>query len=287
VSRSVYIARAEGSAARAVLIAALAAVIGALAPACSYPTAESPYPGQCFPLQPVAIVPAPNSVAVPTDVQFRITFNDYPDPDTVRSDSLLLTTGYFCVPGNYGADLIGKAAVMSPIRGLSANVGYGLHLRPVLSSLSGCPGTIEDIEFRTAAGPAGHPAAVAASFDADIQPIFEARCAGGCHLGTEDDVAGCAPAPAGGLSLCAADSWAALVGQPSNQTVALRRVEPGDSARSYLLRKLLPATGTGGPIAGVYGQREPPGDPLPEDQLRLIASWIDGGALRKPNVSGP
>ena len=57
-------------------------------------------------------------------------------------------------------------------------------------------------------------------------------------------------------------------------------MEPGDSARSYLLRKLLPAAPAGGPISGVYGQREPPGDPLPEDQLRLIADWIDGGALR-------
>jgi len=46
------------------------------------------------------------------------------------------------------------------------------------------------------------------------------------------------------------------------------------------LRKLLPASPGGGPITGVAGQREPPGEPLPEDQLRLIAAWIDGGALR-------
>ena len=56
--------------------------------------------------------------------------------------------------------------------------------------------------------------------------------------------------------------------------------QPGDSARSYLLRKLLPATTDSGRIPGVYGQREPPGAPLPEDQLRLIAAWIDGGAPR-------
>jgi hypothetical protein len=29
----------------------------------------------------------------------------------------------------------------------------------------------------------------------------------------------------------------------------------------------------------VLGQREPPGDPLPPDQLRAISDWIDGGAL--------
>jgi hypothetical protein len=57
-------------------------------------------------------------------------------------------------------------------------------------------------------------------------------------------------------------------------------VEAGDSARSYLLRKLLPADAAGGRLPGVAGQREPPGEPLSEDQLRLIAAWIDGGALR-------
>lgn len=263
--------------ARFALIAALAA--GA-ALGCSYPTGQSPYPGQCLTLQPLALVPFPNAVGVPTNVEFRITFDDYPDPDTVRSNSILLTTGYFWVPGNYGVDLIGKAAVMRPIRDLSRQLGYGLHLRPALSSLAGCPGTSEDIQFITGDGPATPPAPLTASFEADVQPIFDARCGGGCHLAADDAGGGCAAAPAGGLSLCAADSWASLAARPSKQTDSLRLVEPGDSARSYLLRKLLPATRSGGPIAGVYGQREPPGDPLPEDQLRLIAAWIDGGALR-------
>jgi len=57
-------------------------------------------------------------------------------------------------------------------------------------------------------------------------------------------------------------------------------VEPGDSARSYLLRKLLPATPEGGRLPGVAGHRDPPGEPLSEPELRLIAAWIDGGAKR-------
>ncbi|HEY7375400.1 MAG TPA: hypothetical protein VIF57_24795 [Polyangia bacterium] len=250
---------------------------------CSYPTGQSPYPGECAPLHPLVFVPRPNMVAVPTDVEFRITFDDYPDPDTVRSDSLLLTTGYFWVPGNYGVDLIGKAAVMRPIRGLSGQIGYGLHLRPALGSLAGCPGTSQDLQFMTGSGPAGGaPPAPTPSFATDVQPILDSRCAGGgCHLAVDDaGTTACSDAPAAQLSLCAADAWDALVGKPALQSDKLRRVQAGDSARSYLLRKLLPAKDTGGPIAGVYGQREPPGEPLPEDQLRLIAAWIDGGALR-------
>ena len=251
----------------------------ALAPACSYPTNDTPYSGACVRLYPLAFVPLPNSVGVPTDIIFRITFNDYPDPDTVRSDSLLLTTGYFWVPATYGVDLIGKAAVMRPIHSLAGQLGYGLHLRPGLSSLAGCPGTTDELEFITGDAPSGHPPAETPTL-ASVQGILDAKCGGGCHLGGDDGGTGCVAPAAAGLSLCAPDAWNALVGVPSRRVDQLRLVEPGDSARSYLLRKLLPASPGGGPITGVSGQREPPGEPLPEDQLRLIAAWIDGGALR-------
>jgi hypothetical protein len=226
----------------------------------------------------VRFVPQPNAVGVPIDVVFRITFDDYPDPDTVRSDSVLLTTGFFWVPGTYGVDLIGKAAIVRPISWLSADLGYSLHLRPGLSSLAGCPGTSEEIEFITGTGPANPPAPETPPF-AQVQEIFAARCAGGCHL-TADGDGGCSTAAAADLSLCAPEAWASLVSAPSRQTDRLLLVEPGDSARSYLLRKLLPATPEGGRLPGVVGHRDPPGEPLSEPELRLIAAWIDGGAKR-------
>ena len=90
---------------------------------------------------------------------------------------------------------------------------------------------------------------------------------------------GCLAAPYGGLSLCAAEARDALVDVPSREVSSLALVDPLDSARSYLLRKLLPATAGGGPIPGTLGQREPPGPPLPPEQILTIAAWIDGGAL--------
>jgi hypothetical protein len=252
----------------------------ALAPACSYPTSDTPYSGACVRLHPLTFAPLPNSVGVPTDITFRITFDDYPDPDTVRSDSLLLTTGYFWVPATYGVDLIGKAAVMRPIQSLSPRLGYGLHLRPGLASLAGCPGTTDELAFVTGDGPIGQPPPTETPVLASVQAILDANCGAGCHLGGDESGTGCAAETAAGLSLCAADAWSALVGVPSRQVDQLRLVEPGDSSRSYLLRKLLPASPGGGPITGVSGQREPPGAPLSEDQLRLIAAWIDGGAMR-------
>ena len=177
---------------------------------------------------------------MPTDITFRITFDDYPDPDTVRSDSLLLTTGYFWVPGTYGVDLIGKAALVRPINSLTPRLGYGLHLRPGLASLAGCPGTTEELAFVTGDGPIGQPPTETPPL-ASVQAILDAKCGGaGCHLGGDDSGTGCVAPAAAGLSLCAADAWNALVGVPSRQADQLRLVEPGDSSRSYLLRSCSP-----------------------------------------------
>ena len=268
---------ARATAAALAVASAIAAL--ALAPACSYPTDDTPYSGACVRLHPLAFVPLPNSVGVPTDIIFRITFDDYPDPDTVRSDSLLLTTGYFWVPGTYGVDLIGKAAVMRPINSLAPRLGYGLHLRPGLASLAGCPGTSEELEFVTGDGPIGQPPAETPAF-ASVQAILDAKCGGGCHLGGDDGGTGAWRRRRRGCRCARPTPGTPWSASRRGRSTSLRLVEPGDSARSYLLRKLLPASPGGGPITGVSGQREPPGEPLPEDQLRLIAAWIDGGALR-------
>lgn len=241
------------------MTAALAAVVWVAS--CSYTTDETPYPGACVPLVPIAWTPLGNSVDVPTDVVIKVRFNDYPDPDGVRSGALLLTTGFFWVPGTYGVDLIDKQVTLRPWRPLVGQLGYTIHLRPAIGSLAGCPGTTAEREFRTGDGPAGVPPPPAVPMAA-VQEIFNRRCGSagvGCHLDKTPapGEARCLQAPAAGLSLCAPQAWAALVQVPSLQTDALPLVQAGDSARSYLLRKLLPARGDEGPIAGVVGQREP------------------------------
>ena len=69
----------------------------------------TPYPGTCRALEPVLWTPAGNSSGAPTDTSIRIVFDDYPDPDTFGSETLLLTTGFFWVPGAYRVDLIDRA----------------------------------------------------------------------------------------------------------------------------------------------------------------------------------
>jgi hypothetical protein len=79
----------------------------------------------------------------------------------------------------------------------------------------------------------------------------------------------------GRLSLCAAEARDKLVGEPSRQIARLVRVAPQDSARSYLLRKLIGAP----PVVGHLGV---PNDDLSQDELRTLQSWIDTGAQQPP-----
>jgi hypothetical protein len=219
--------------------------------------------------------PLPESAGAPTNLVIGIELSDYPDPDSVGLSSLVLTTGVFRVPETYHVDLANKAVLMTPVGFLDSDLGYTVNLLAGLSSLAGCNAKPAQIAFQTGAGPVDNPPAAVPTFS-DLRPILDSRCAGGCHA---DASGGCLPSPMAGLSLCAAEARQALINVPSSEVSSLLRVAPGDSARSYLLRKVLPATSGDGPIPGTLGQREPPGDPLTSDQLTTLTAWIDGGAL--------
>lgn len=100
----------------------------------------------------------------------------------------------------------------------------------------------------------------------DIQArVFNASCAlSGCHAGATPQV---------GMSLAAGASFAALVGVPAVEAPTLLRVQPGNPADSYLVRKL---EGT----AGIVGARMPfGGTPLTSDVINGIRAWINAGAI--------
>jgi hypothetical protein len=223
----------------------------------------------------VGWLPTPRETGVPTDVLPSITFSDYPDPDTVSLSTMLLTSSVFRVPEAYRVDLITRTVTLLPISQLSSDLGYSVTVKAGVQSLAGCPGTPGHMEFTTGDGGLGLSPPPPPTF-ADIAPIFAARCADNCHAAPDG---GCLDAPVAGLSLCAPDGRNALISVPSRQVATLALVTPLNAARSYLMRKLIPSPPDGGPMTGVLGQREPPGDPLSPEQLRAISDWIDGGAL--------
>jgi hypothetical protein len=220
----------------------------------------------------------PGSADAPRDTAIRVTLNDYPDPDTLGAVDFIVTTGVFYVTGAYAVDLIGKAIVFQPSNMLRAGLGYTMTVLPPLHSLAGCPVTFQQRSFVTGDTVAAAPPPPAVPFSA-VQPILARSCAGAaCHRQLADQGGGCLATPAQGLSLCDADAWNALVAVPSREVSRLPLVAPRNSARSYLLRKILPADPGGGPLPSVIGQREPPDAPLSAGEVATVAAWIDSGA---------
>ncbi|HEY2902167.1 MAG TPA: Ig-like domain-containing protein [Polyangia bacterium] len=256
-------------------------VVGAAA--CSQPTDVQPFVGQCAPFQVVTFRPADDARDVPINTPIDLIFSDYPDPDSVGRAGLLLTTGVYWHVGTYSVDLISKRVRFQTAGALRPFLSYTVNVSSAIRSLQGCATTNQQRTFETGDGTAGGSDLTPPTALADVLPLFARSCGGsGCHRQSDDDGGGCLDNPAAGLSLCDADAFGALVGVPAREVSSLLRVQPNDSSHSFLLRKLLPgSTGDGAaapPIPTTPGHRDPPGDVLPPDDLRLVANWIDSGA---------
>ncbi|MEA2701066.1 MAG: hypothetical protein QOI66_5337 [Myxococcales bacterium] len=253
---------------------------------CSDPSDVQPFPGHCGVFEIVDVTPADMALDVPTNTPIDLIFSDYPDPDSLGGSSglsLVLTTGVFYYTGTYSVDLIDKRVRFRTPSPLRPFLGYSLNLTGMLRSLQGCSTMPRQTSFETGGGTS--PAAAvppATTFD-QILPLFAHSCGGSaCHRQSESHGGGCLDAPASGLSLCDAEAYDALVGVPARQLSRLQRVAAHDASRSYLLRKLLPSSSddpaNAPPVPTTLGHRDPPGAPLPPDDLRAIANWIDSGA---------
>ena len=124
----------------------------------------------------------------------------------------------------------------------------------LLVSLGGCEST-------SLAPSDPEPEAQQTPFERDLAPKL-AGCLG-CHGGSS---------PEAGLVL---SDVQALVGVPSAQ-LDMALIEPGNHLQSYLWHKV---AGTHG-IAGGLGRRMPVSHSWSEEDIELLARWIDLGAPR-------
>lgn len=130
----------------------------------------------------------------------------------------------------------------------------------VLAGLTACTNESPSLRIVTVLP----PVSTAISFSADVQPIFSQRCAkSGCHVTST---------AAFGLVLESGQAYGNLVNVPSAEDSLLKRVEPGRSDLSYIIRKL---------EGNALGSRMPADGPpfLPDAEIQLIKDWIDQGAL--------
>jgi methionine-rich copper-binding protein CopC len=130
--------------------------------------------------------------------------------------------------------------------------------------LAGCAGNGQGLDANGQPVAPGAPTGavpLAADFDSIQANIFTPICSV-CHVG------GGAPQ---GLRLDAASSYNLLVGVPSTEIPAIKRVSPGDPDNSYLIQKLEGHASVGArmPFGGPY---------LSSDTIAFIRDWITNGA---------
>lgn len=94
------------------------------------------------------------------------------------------------------------------------------------------------------------------------EQVFDKSCAfTGCHAGTT---------PTGGMDLSNGKSYSSLVDVESNLNPNFKRVEPGNSSNSYLI-KMMRNNGEG-------TRQMPPSGMLDESLIIYVEKWIDEGA---------
>jgi hypothetical protein len=135
------------------------------------------------------------------------------------------------------------------------------------ASLSACSGNGQGLDAggRPLSEGGGTSGPLVATFDSIQSHVFTPVCTV-CHAG------GAAPQ---GLRLDATNSYALLVGVPSNEVSSVLRVDPGHPDQSYVIQKLEGHAAVGAQMP--FG-----GPPLPAATIAVIRQWITDGAAKAP-----
>lgn len=244
-------------------------LIGLLAtcPGCTYPTDEetvglvagSPQTFELIRTSPVA-----GTSGVSPNSPIDLVLNVPPDRDTVNGASVRVFTGLIETLGHLHVDLLDRRVRFSPTQPLRPHLRHQVYVHQSLAGLNGAR-LAQTVVFNFTTGNVDRlpsPPPPPTADPAAVQALWDRRCSS-CHH---------PPSPPDGVDLSSPQAArVSLLGAPSAHAGRLR-VDPGSHASSYLMLKLLG-------IGGFVGFPMPPaGPPLSRDDLRRIASWIDGGA---------
>ncbi|MBT6180062.1 MAG: hypothetical protein HOI23_22660 [Deltaproteobacteria bacterium] len=112
--------------------------------------------------------------------------------------------------------------------------------------------------------------AIPATLQGVSTQVFEKSCAySTCHD---------ADSPAAGLSVHDMDAIIAAIDSPSGQDPNVMQIAPGDSANSYIYRKMVGENMAATDVNGNAATIMPPGSPLCAPKVEAVRAWIDAGA---------
>ena len=125
----------------------------------------------------VSSTPLDGASGLPTDGSIRLDMSDFPDPDSVRLDTVLLSSGVYTRLGGFVVDFITRSIQFAPRNPLQADLTYEVTVVPAVRSLTGCTAVSDQRTFTTGAGPADPPVPPpeVPAWSA-ILPIFAAHC---------------------------------------------------------------------------------------------------------------
>jgi hypothetical protein len=267
--------------------------------ACTTASHVDPYAPPAQPALAVTVTtvrPVRADGTVPRNERFLVQLDDYPDPAAVGYGPLTLHSGGANFDLDVSIDFVGRAIIVTPRSPMAPGAQYNL----VASGLEALDGRLQaaDVVGSVRVGTDDgdpFPAAPAPTWNADVQPIL-GTCAPYCH--SPVGLSGRTRTPTRLLDLTGdpRDPVLGLIGVPSVGLVGtplpLVRVQPGDPARSVLLRKLIGGDPNADskdppyPNMRVDGRRMPllldaaesSGPPLTDDQLHTVQDWIAAGA---------
>lgn len=189
----------------------------------------------------------------PADLPIRVQVDRYLDPAQDWLRAVELTSGNNRLGAWVGYDPAAPGLVVVPTADLRPGLGYSITL--VADRLRALDGgrlssdyTFSFLTARPTSGPRETPPV---RFEEDVLPILRRGC--GCH----------------GPELPPALTYEALVEQPSLLDPDRMMVRPGLPLESTLIIKALP-----GYPDRVGGQMPPGAEPLDEESLRTLVSWV-------------
>jgi len=209
--------------------------------------------------------PTPGARDVPVDTAIDLYFSVPLAAEGLREGSVALQSGLVQSSLRLRVDLLAGRLRARPDVVLRPELDYRLVVNAGLHAIDGsrlaAPVAFSFTTGNTRVPPPPAPRAPSA---AELQPLWSTRCVEGCHSAANARA---------GLDLSTPAAALRGLRDVASDQSDLPRVVPGDHARSYLLRKLL----GGAPTRGL--PMPPSGSPLTAEELRLVADWIDGGAL--------
>jgi hypothetical protein len=240
-------------------------ILIALLPSCSYENDPYLRPGASPERYLItATYPAAGQTGVSRDTAIDLVFDAAPAAETISAADVRLFSGLVETLGSLHADLLERRIRFTPGPLLKPRVRYQVHVSETIRGLNGAKLAESHLfDFTTDEGATPQAPLPAPPTAAPVQAIWNRACAGACH----------APAqPRCGLDLSSISASLRTLSNVSATEWSLKRLVPGDHARSYLMRKILDQ-------GGFIGMPMPPAGPsLSLEELRLIADWIDGGA---------